>query len=231
MKIQELFNEIKNGNQNAVGELHRKLRIYMAPDGVFTHIYIRFRIQDADREDTNQDIVLLVWKKIIEGKCDKMKDWNEMKSYSSTICYKKCQELGRKTPPEPIDRIIYMAEVEINLNQEINIKTGLTTEIEEILDEIFKLFSDKCKVIWGYIRKYPSEKNQEKICGFINNDKNYVCKEGGNKGSPYETITIENFTNRKSRCKKEMQKKLFDHPKYPNWKLIVKDFFDDIGDN
>jgi hypothetical protein len=231
MKIQELFNEIKNGNRNAVGELHRRLRIYMLPDGVFSHIYIKFHIEIVDREDTNQDIVLLVWKKIIEGKCDQMNDWDEMKSYSSTICYKKCQELGRRIPNEPINGIKYIAEVEIDLNQEINIKTGLTTEIEEILDEIFKLYSDKCKVIWGYIRKYPSEKNQDKICGFINNDKNYVCKQGENKGSPYETITVENFTNRKSRCKKEMQKKLFNHPEYPNWKLIVKDFFDDIGDN
>ena len=96
MKIQELFNEIKNGNTNAVGELHRKLRDHMAPNGVFSHIYIKFRVQPVDREDINQDIVLLVWKKIIDGECDLMKDWNEMKSYSSTICYRKCQELAKK---------------------------------------------------------------------------------------------------------------------------------------
>ena len=42
MRIQKLFNEIKNGNRNAVGELHRQLRFHMAPDGVFTHIYQKF---------------------------------------------------------------------------------------------------------------------------------------------------------------------------------------------
>ena len=43
MEIQDLFNEIKNGNRNAVGELHRMLRFHMLPDGVFSHIYIKFQ--------------------------------------------------------------------------------------------------------------------------------------------------------------------------------------------
>lgn len=225
MKIQELFNEIKDGNRNAVGELHRNLRIHMAPDGVFTHIYKKFHMQIADREDTNQDIVLLVWNNIIEGKCDKMQDWNEMKSYSSTICYRKCLELVKKKPTVPIDGIIIIANVEIDLNKQIKIETGLTTEIEEILDEIYKLFTDKCKFVWKIIRLYPSRmKDNDFILEKLLSDIEYREKK-------HTVPELGYIPQLKSSCLITVQNKMNRDPKFDHWKEQFKDFIDYIGDN
>ena len=224
MRIQDLFNEIKNGNRNAVGELHRKLRIHMLPDGVFSHIYRKFHIENVDREDTNQDIVLLVWKNIIEGKCDQMKDWNEMKSYSSVICYRKCLELVKKKPTVPIDGIIIIAGVEIDLNKQINIKTGLTTEIEEILDEIFNLFTDKCEFIWGIIRRHPDKmKDNDFILEKLLCDKEYK--------KHYKVPELDYIPQLKSSCLNNVQNKMERDPQFDHWKEQFKDFIDYIGDN
>ena len=224
MRIQKLFNEIKNGNRNAVGELHRKLRFHMAPDGVFTHIYKKFQIQNTDKDDTNQDIVLLVWKNIIDGKCDQMKDWNEMKSYSSVICYKKCQELVKRKPTVPIDEIITIAGVQINLNQKINIETGLTTEIEKTLDEIFNLFTDKCEFIWGIIRRHPGKmKDNDFILEKLLCDKEYKKQ--------YKVPELDYIPQLKSSCLNNVQNKMERDPQFDQWKEQFKDFIDYIGDN
>jgi len=224
MDIQELFEKIKNDNRNAVGELHRKLRVHMGLDGVYTHIYRKFHVQQADREDINQDIVLLIWQKIIEGKCDEMRDWVEMKRYSSNICYKKCLELTNGQFLVQLDGIVNIGGITIDLDEEINIFTGLTDEIEKVLDEIFDMFTPKCKLIWEIIRRYPDRMK----------DNEFILKKLKKKELERKKLTVPSrdyIAQNKSSCLKKVQKEMKDSSRLSEWQEKLQDFIDYIGDN
>ncbi len=225
--MQKLFKELRNGNQNAFGELHRQLRLHMNKDadkGVFTQIYNKFHIEEVDREDVNQDIVLLVWQKIMTTtKLDKMRDWKEMKSYSSSICYKKCQALVKKKKIIHLDDFVVIGGVKINLNEDINIKTGLTKETEKMIEEIFELFDRKCRYIWKAIVKFPEKKDSQKVIDYLKDDITFARE--------YSVPTGDTYTKVKSKCKSNLIKKARKHNNYDEWKQQFKDFFEEDGDN
>jgi hypothetical protein len=227
--INRVIEDIKGNDRNAVGELHRQLRIHMDPNpdvGVFTQLYNKFSVQTSDRDDINQDIILLVWDKIVRGKCDDMRNWGEMRSYSSNICYKKCQALVKSRNKEkewPDEGVkVVVGGVTIKVDEEINIETGLTPDLEVVLEELFKLFDPKCRHIWKIIMRFPEKKDKDKVISLLKSDKNL---------RKYKIPTGRNFVNVKSRCKSSMIKRAKKHPSFSTWKKEYEEFFHDNGDN
>lgn len=226
--ITRVIEGIKENDRNAVGELHRQLRIHMDPNpdvGVFTQIYNKFSAQTIDREDINQDIILLVWDKIVRGKCDQMKSWGEMKSYSSSICYKKCQALVRSINKEkewPSEGVDVVGGVIIKLDDEINIETGLTPDLEVVLEELFSLFDAKCRYIWKIIMKFPDKKDKDKVISYLEKDKN---------PEKYKIPTGRTFDKVKSKCKSNMIIRAKKHSSFITWKKEYEEFFHEIGDD
>jgi len=218
--MKKLFKELRNGNQNAFGELHRQLRIHMnkeADKGVFTQIYQKFKITPEDREDMNQDIILLIWQKIMTTrKLDKMRDWKEMKSYASVICYKKSQAQSKKRVLIPFDGNVMVGNFRIDLNLEDDITTGLTKSIQEMIEEIFTLFDKKCKHIWKVIMKFPEKKDSKKVIDYLKDDSTFA----------YVVPIGDTYSKVKSKCKSDLIKKARKHDKYPIWKHQFKEFFE-----
>jgi DNA-directed RNA polymerase specialized sigma24 family protein len=209
LDIQDIFELVQSGNQNAFGEVHRQLRHHMNPDpnvGVFTQLYNKYAVKDGDRDELNQDALLFVWESIVDGKLSRMKGWSELKSYASTFCYYKCLEYCKKR-----GKSVLQSNAAIKLHAQVKQRnvTDIETGFEGITQEMLALFSPKCRRIWDLA-----------LLGKKNDDI-YDAIRG-----EFKLKNAEALKKYKSKCRSTMIKKAKVHPRFNDWNEHFNDFFD-----
>lgn len=208
--MKQLFENIRNGDRNAMGELHRQIYQHMNPDankGRFTQLYNKYNIQDADRDDINQKILLIILEKILfSEKLNSMQNWSEMSSYSSTICKNLCFELLKR-------RGIFIEVEDSHTFQEISQEISyidLNNECSCMVEQMLDLLSNTCQKIIHL--EFLGKKNQE-IFSILHED---------------ETVSLQDtnaIRSKKNKCKTQLKDRVREDARFNRWYDCFQDFF------
>jgi uncharacterized membrane protein len=217
--IQEVFSLIREGDKNAVLQLHVKLRMLMHIDaniGEVSRICYHYDLNDDVREEINSKIIMIIIENILlTDKLNKMKNWTELKWYSKRIAIVLVKEYFKIKKREgeifeSFDSYEFNDDGEMISQQfegGVNVDViDYELEYAKLFKEVSSLISPKCRDLFELVIKGISS---DEVLGELNNLGHTVKNK-------------KNLASTKEKCKKKLIKKVREHNNYSEWEDIFK---------
>tara|TARA_B110000240_G_C13497169_1_gene452175 strand:- start:944 stop:1615 length:672 start_codon:yes stop_codon:yes gene_type:complete len=217
--IQEVFSLIREGDKNAVLQLHVKLRMLMHIDaniGEVSRICYHYDLNDDVREEINSKIIMIIIENILlTDKLNKMKNWTELKWYSKRIAIVLVKEYFKIKKREGEifesfdsyefndDGEMFYQQFEGGVNVDV---IDYELEYAKLFKEVSSLISPKCRDLFELVIKGISS---DEVLGELNNLGHTVKNK-------------KNLASTKEKCKKKLIKKVREHNNYSEWEDIFK---------